>query len=177
MSITAYVGQGSITIRAESMEALHKHMNSLGPEFEDPDFEAMCNNFGIEVNFDKEGGVSDAYPCASNWSDTHEGRFYQEIAPFVESGSYATFYCDGYLFAYIYRKGEVEEVSLDDIAKALAGELVGKCHAYTKSVPESKLSYQWPDPKVMEVVSPGDTVPLGLCPYCKTGVVYQIEEE
>lgn len=177
MGSTAYVGQGFIKVLVENIEEMRVHLESLGKEFVGEDIEDTCGHFGISVSFENDGSISDAYPDTSKWSDDYEGKFYQEIASFVEDGSYQTFYCDGYLFAYIYRKGDVTEVSLDDVAKAIACELMGTCSTCAKSVPESKLPYQWPDPKVMEAVSPGDTVPLGLCPYCKTGVVYQNEEE
>lgn len=180
MSTTAYVGQGSIRIRAKNIEALHKHLNSLGEEFESSDFETTCSNFGIEVSFENGNDINDAFPNSSSWSEDYEGRFYKEIALFVESGSYQTFYCEGHMFAYIYGYGAVSEVSLDDVAKGMAGmvEEMVMCSNFKcrKNIPMSKLLYRWPDPKVVELVSPGDTVPLGICPACNSAV-YQNEEK
>lgn len=44
-----------------------------------------------------------------------------------------------------------------------------------KTVMEEALLYPFPDPKLIATISPGDTVPLGLCPECRMPV-YQPEE-
>jgi len=43
------------------------------------------------------------------------------------------------------------------------------------SLEESALHEHYPDPKLLDTLSPGDTIPLGLCPECK-GPIYQPEE-
>lgn len=44
-----------------------------------------------------------------------------------------------------------------------------------KTVTEAALLCHYPDPGLLVTLSPGDTIPLGLCPECK-GPVYQPEE-
>jgi len=181
MSMTAYVGQGgNIEIKKENVGAMVEHLRSLGEEFaKGEDVHDVCANFGIELSMTKDGDIVDAYPNSLNWSSNYEEKFYEEIAPFVEDGSYQTFYCEGFLFSYVYRGGEVDEVSLDDLAKAIAEEPVLTCSnpaCGRNRWPVGKLKYRWPDPLVVDRVSPGDTVPQGICPNCNS-LVYQNETE
>jgi hypothetical protein len=104
---TAYVGHGSIKILHKNLDKLVAHLKSLEGYPEEVDIEVLCGYFGIDLDFDNEGNIVDAFLIDSDWSESRESKFYREIAPFVEGGSYQTFYCDGDLFANIYRGGKV----------------------------------------------------------------------
>lgn len=177
MGMTAYVGQGKVKILAKNLNELHLRLEEAAGD-DAKDIETLSAEFGMELSFDRSGNIVDVYPTSSSWSEDYEGKFYQMIAPFVEDGSYQTFYCDGYLFAYVYRGGTVEEIDLDALAKQLAEKPMLTCSnpKCGSRMTEDKLEYRWPDPKVVALVSPGDTVPQGICPHCGSAV-YQNETE
>jgi len=50
------------------------------------------------------------------------------------------------------------------------------CCNHLTGISESALLARFPDQRVLDLISPGDTVPLGICPDCK-GAIYQPEDE
>ena len=177
MGTSAYQGSSNITILAENLPGMINHLEQVdGGKFKGADFEDTLANFGIDAISDKDGNIVNIFLNTSSWSSDVEEWFFIEIAKFVEPGSFLTLFIEGAMVAFVYRNGTVEEIDLGELAKQQAMQEIISCASCKSQFAEGKIAYHWPDPKVMECISPGDTVPLGLCPNCSQPV-YQNEKE
>jgi hypothetical protein len=119
---TAYQGKSAIFVKKENIAAMHEHLKSVrGVACESETLDQTLGAFRIATPaFDHDGNITDLFLATNGWSIDCEERFFNEIAEFVEDGSYAIFIIGNEVFAHAYRAGRMEELDVDGIIENAA---------------------------------------------------------